>query len=103
MDIEQESILSHTGQTWKYLAGLFVGTLSTIVFIVSFFYPQWQFFLVMSAGAGAATSLIIEFTIRCPKCKARWYLEELSKPIGSSSIIMVRKQKACPACGLSSE
>ena len=103
MDIEKKSILSYTGQAWKYHTGLFIGLLSTIVFVISFFYPQWKFLLIMAAGAGAISSLIIEFTIRCPKCKSRWYLEELRKPIGSGSVIMVRKQNACPACGLSSD
>ncbi len=107
MNIEQDSILSYTDQAWKYHTGLLMGSLSIIVFIAAFIffsYSQWQFeYFVYSAGAGAFASSIIEFTIRCPKCKSRWYLEALKKPVGSGNIIMVRTQKACPVCGLSSD
>lgn len=105
MNMEQDSILSCTGQAWKYHTGLLVAWLSIIVFITAFVlfsYSQWQFeYLTMSAGAGAFASSIIEFTIRCPKCKSRWYLAALKKSVGSRSLIKLRTQKACPACGLS--
>ena len=107
MNIEQESILNYTGQAWKYNAGLFVGSISTIAFISAFVFfssYEWQYgYLIISSGVGAFASLVIEFSIKCPKCKSHWYLEALKKSVGSGSLKKFRTQKTCPSCGLKNE
>ncbi len=109
MMINKESILYQTHQAWKYrvkvvLNGFGFFFISLIILlqinIVRFTYLSDVELSVIGLGFLIAGE-IFAFSIRCPKCKIRWWWYLLKSPITSVKYRDLRTQKECPLCGLS--
>jgi len=104
MLIEKKSILSRSRQAWKYRIMLVAFWIAVTVIVASWFLStsQWQFESgLIIGGIIALIGGIFPFTIRCPKCRSRWYWHALKTPVGGYGLEMLFSKKTCPNCGFS--
>lgn len=101
--IEKHSILYRTHQAWKYYAYLTCVLVASVLGGLSFLYQytQWQQSALGIGGGGviAFMGFCAAFSIKCPKCRARWYWNGLKKAITSTEVDSFRSQRNCPNCG----
>lgn len=97
------SILSSTNQTWKYVTKLLVHTgghiFGALAIYFYFFDRDKAFPSLIIAGVIYVIGEFIGFSIKCPKCGVRWYWQALKKPVSDNSIVKIRTQSSCPKCG----
>ena len=105
MKMSKDSILYQTNQGWKSvvmaLAWLIAGV-SVILHILSIFgkhFGMSQSVIIALMISSVAVGVLVSLSIRCPKCKGRWYLYMLKSPTTSTKERDFTKLKSCPLCG----
>jgi len=105
MNNKSQSILICTNQAWKYRTSLALGVfvVALFVFMVSYFpYGGREIKVCLSVGFFlSAVSIVLNLSIKCPKCNAKWYWLVMKSPVGKKGLGELHKLGKCPTCGFS--
>ncbi len=105
--IKKESILYRTHQAWKYHVMVlfnFIGfAFITLIILRQINIVRFIYLSDTELSVIGLTFMILgelfAFSIRCPKCKKRWWWHLLKSPTISIKQRDLRIQKECPLCG----
>lgn len=103
--ISKESVLSRTGQAWKYWAMLLSSVVSILlVFWVTLFGTSlpspWYITILLLGILVAIVSIVLPcVAIKCPVCGAKWFWFAVSKKHSLSRLDELFVQSSCPVCG----
>jgi protein-S-isoprenylcysteine O-methyltransferase Ste14 len=102
MIVKKDSILYRTNQAWKFNVPQIGFLLILLLFGLAFLYStkEWQHNAYIAVSVTLCfASLLIQYTIKCPSCKTRWWWEAIKQPLSSKAITALVSQQSCPKCG----
>ena len=102
-----QSVLRASRQLWRLVAAVVVVLLASVVFYDAskpvpavFANPA---FLILAAVASGAALIWALWSVRCPKCQARWFwIAATTQSAWGQGDALLRPTR-CPRCGLTSE
>jgi len=107
--VKGDSILVRSGQAWKFKLSMFFVLLGVAGMAVSHGMARsesdiWRVVNLASVAAGFLGGFLFpSLSIRCPKCRERWFVMAISSKRHDEWFLWLLDAKVCPSCEATGE